>query len=75
MNAVRVGGGDDAADFVAGFLAFQVLFKARDNIIVAMQLDERLALRAVDHLSLVVLEHVVYRDDAIFLDIHDSHPL
>jgi hypothetical protein len=41
-----------------------------DDVVVTVEIDERIALGAVDHLSLIVLEHVVYRHDAIFLDIH-----
>ena len=53
-------------------LALKCLFKARDNILVALQVGERIArLGLVEDCAFVVLERVVHGDDCVCCDLHD----
>ena len=61
-------------DRIAGLLAVEVALQAGDDVAVAVQVDERLAFRAVNHHSVVALEYIIDRYDTIFLDNHDCLP-
>src|SRR3546814_9835897 len=67
--AVAFGRLDLDGQLVAGFLAEQRLFEARDDVAATMQIDEGLvALRAVDNVALRVGQRVVHRNDALVCD-------
>jgi len=68
---VCVDGRNHAGDSIAGLLAFQVLFQARYDIVIAMEVDERFAsVGRIQELSRGVTETIVNSDDLVFLDIH-----
>src|SRR5690606_40186668 len=70
--AIGLGAGHVGAEAVARDVAFHRLFKARDDVAVAVQDRQRLVavLRRLHRFAALLRDGVVEADDAVFFDLH-----